>query len=109
METSPEIDLGVLRARAVSVLKTVIDPELLVNIFDLGLVYDILIFTELIQVKMTLSTPNCPMGRAIISKADQLMAAEFTDRETIITLVWEPAWKPDMITEQGRRELYADS
>lgn len=55
---------------------------------------------------MTLSTPLCPLGQAIVSRADQAMSAEFPDSEIIVTLVWQPAWDPDMMTDEGRAELY---
>lgn len=106
MDTSHETNLTVLKKRATRALKTVIDPELFVNIIDLGLVYDMLFFTEFIQIKMTLSTPHCPLGEAIISRVDQAMSAEFPDSEIIVTLVWQPAWSPHLITDEGRAELY---
>lgn len=109
MHTLHETNLDVLKERATRVLKTVIDPELFVNIIDLGLVYDILFLSEYIQIRMTLSTPHCPLGQAIVSRVDQAMSAEFPDSGIVVTLVWQPAWDPDMITDEGRRELYSSS
>lgn len=87
-------------------LYQVYDPELGVNIMDLGLVYHIEVSEEgFVNVTMTLTTPGCPMHEAI---GDGVGAAlhgipGLTGGE--ITLVWEPRWTPEMLSEEGRRQL----
>lgn len=87
-------------------LSQVYDPELGVNIMDLGLVYHIEVSEEgFVNVTMTLTTPGCPMHEAI---GDGVGAAlhgipGLTGGE--ITLVWEPRWTPEMLSEEGRRQL----
>lgn len=90
-------------------LMQVIDPELNVNIIDLGLVYGV-DFTEngYVTVRMTLSTPHCPMGDAIEQGVRNVLEMAFPDRETKIDLVWEPEWNFHMISEAGREQLGLD-
>ena len=95
-----------LRQNAIAALKKVIDPELFVNIIDLGLVYEILFDEKSVEVLMTLSTPHCPLGDAIKNGVYNVLLEVFPDREIQVTLVWEPAWNPDMMTEEGRKELF---
>lgn len=87
-------------------LKKVIDPEVGINIVDLGLVYKIESKdAEGIQVEMTLSTPGCPMGDAIIANAESEIKNVFPDKNVNVNLVWEPAWKTDFVTAEGKKAL----
>jgi metal-sulfur cluster biosynthetic enzyme len=93
-------------SRAMEVLHNVIDPELFVNIMDLGLVYEINFMEEKkLKIKMTLSTPHCPMGESIVAGVENVLADEFPDREIAVELVWDPEWSMDRITEEGKRQL----
>ena len=87
-------------------LMEVIDPELNINIIDMGLVYGI-DFSEpqTITVTMTLSTPHCPMGDAIEQGVMNVLATAFPKRQTKINLVWDPEWSIDNISEAGRERL----
>ena len=108
MNTNKESsDIG-LRDQAVTTLKKVIDPELFVNIIDLGLVYAINFSSNLLEIKMTLSTPHCPLGEAITCRAQHALSDAFPDRKIQVIIVWEPAWNPDMMTEEGRKELFSE-
>lgn len=91
-------------------LKTCYDPEIPVNIVDLGLVYD-MEMTKLAEgshrvgVKMTLTAPGCGMGPAIAGDAEQkLLSLDGVD-EARVEIVWDPAWHQSMITPEGRRLL----
>ena len=87
-------------------LKTVIDPEVGINIIDLGLVYQLSYSPEEgIKIVMTFSTPGCPMGDAILSNIREVIAAKFSDIKTGIELVWEPKWTSDCVTPAGKKEL----
>lgn len=92
--------------KAITALKKVIDPELLVNIVDLGLVYEIRFVADTIEVHMTLSTPHCPLGDAITNGVHNALSETFPGRDIQVLLVWEPAWNPEMMTEEGRKELF---
>ena len=93
------------KRQALGLLYQVIDPELFVNIMDLGLVYDLVITSRAIFVEMTLSTPHCPMGEAIAEGVKNVLGQHFTTHEIEVNLVWEPKWNFDMISPEGRRQL----
>jgi len=91
-------------------LKTCFDPEIPVNIVDLGLVYDLDIEQKPsgghdVQVKMTLTAPGCGMGPVIAEDARQKIAALPTVESAQVHIVWDPQWTPQMISEAGRRVL----
>lgn len=92
--------------KAIQALYSVIDPELFVNVVDLGLIYDLNFETPgKIAVRMTLSTPHCPMGDAITSGVRRALEAEFTGMEAIIDLSFDPPWSFEMLTDAGRAQL----
>jgi probable FeS assembly SUF system protein SufT len=91
-------------------LKTCYDPEIPVNIVDLGLVYDMHIQTlpdrgSLVGVKMTLNAPGCGMGATTAGAAQQKILALPGVDEAVVEIVWEPPWHQSMITAQGRKIL----
>jgi probable FeS assembly SUF system protein SufT len=91
-------------------LKTCFDPEIPVNIVDLGLVYDLAIEkTEAgahsVEVKMTLTAPGCGMGPVIAEDARQKIAALPTVDSAKVHIVWDPQWTPHMISATGRKVL----
>ena len=91
-------------------LKTCFDPEIPVNIVDLGLIYDLAIEpTEsggrAIDVKMTLTAPGCGMGPVIAEDARKKVAALPTVERAKVHIVWDPQWTPQMISETGRKAL----
>lgn len=88
-------------------LKEVIDPELGINIVDLGLIYKVnyLPSPKQIQVNMTLSSKGCPMGDMILSQIHNLLSKHYSDYSIELNLIWEPAWSSDFITPAGKMEL----
>ncbi|MEJ1973173.1 MAG: iron-sulfur cluster assembly protein [Lacunisphaera sp.] len=91
-------------------LKTCFDPEIPVNIVDLGLVYDLAIEKtpaghHMLEVKMTLTAPGCGMGPVIAEDARQKIAALPTVEAAKVHIVWDPQWTPQMISETGRKVL----
>ncbi len=88
-------------------LKEVIDPEIGVNIADLGLIYGI-DYNETeksIHIDMTLSTPACPLGDVIIKNARETIERYYPEYKINIELVWEPQWSPDMVSDEGKAML----
>jgi metal-sulfur cluster biosynthetic enzyme len=83
----------------------VLDPELMVNVIDLGLVYDIAISTETILVTMTLTSHGCPLGEAIEQGVKNAVGNVMPDREVKVSVVWEPQWTFEDISEAGRAQL----
>lgn len=87
-------------------LKTVNDPELGMNIVDLGLVYRAERKPEGIEVELTLSTPSCPMSEMLVEEAREALRAQFADVPSIIVeLVWDPPWTPDRMSEAARQQF----
>jgi len=96
-----------------STLRDCYDPEIPVNIVDLGLVYDMQISPlpsgrSAVAVKMTLTAPGCGMGGAIAGDAQQKLLSLPGVEEANVEIVWEPPWHHSMITEQGRKILGLD-
>ncbi len=83
------------------------DPELMMNIIDLGLVYDIEVTDDNnIDVTMTLTSPGCPVGPQIISDVQRTAHNAFPNvNEVNVHLVWTPFWNPDMMSEDAKDEL----
>ena len=87
-------------------LKKVIDPELGINIVDLGLIYDVEFPTpKKVSVIMTLTTPGCPLHDSITSGVKYSVEDIKEIDEVDVQLVWEPAWTPEKMTEAGKRQL----
>jgi metal-sulfur cluster biosynthetic enzyme len=88
-------------------LKAVYDPEIGLNIVDLGLVYGIEIHEPNITINMTLTSPACPLGPVIQSQAQAILQSMFEDVEDVkINLVWNPPWDPrTMASEEAKLEL----
>lgn len=94
------------KAIARNALYQVIDPELFVNVIDLGMIYNLDFLTEgKIIVTMTLTTPHCPMGDAIQNGVKNAMESCFPDRITEIDLTFNPPWGMDKLTEEGKKQL----
>jgi len=89
-----------------SVLRQVIDPEVGLDIVELGLVYDIRVSGNRVEVDFTMTTPSCPMSAMILDDIrDRLGAATPPGTEVVAQLVWEPPWEPAMMGEQARRHF----
>ncbi|MCB0129202.1 MAG: metal-sulfur cluster assembly factor [Caldilineaceae bacterium] len=91
-----------------SILKEKVkDPELMLNIVDLGLIYDIAVTEEnSAEITMTLTSPGCPAGPEIISNVQRETHAAFPDLEEVnIHLTWTPFWNPDMMSDDAKDEL----
>lgn len=87
-------------------LKYIIDPEVGINIVDLGLVYEVGLTKEgKLSVDLTLTTPGCPMSGTIKTAAEQILLKRFPNLDVAINLVWSPPWNTEMITEEGMRQL----
>jgi len=100
---------GDLEQQVWGVLRSCFDPEIPVNIVDLGLVYDMRITPEAdqkrIEVKMTLTAPGCGMGTSIAADARRKLLALPDVVEANVDLVWDPPWTPQMISPEGRERL----
>ena len=95
-----------LKERIIEVLRTVFDPEIPVNIYDLGLVYEVGTTPEgAAQVRMTLTSPACPVAGSMPGEVEAKVKGVEGVTSATVELVWEPSWNPDMMTEAARLEL----
>jgi len=81
------------------------DPEIPVNIVDLGLIYDVRITGDLVNVTMSLTTQGCGMGGYISQEAEEQIRSLPGVREAKVEIVWDPPWNPSMISEAGKKVL----
>jgi len=87
-------------------LQQVIDPELGVNVVDLGLIYGIAIEGATVTVTMTLTTPGCPLHESLAEAVEEAIRLFVPGVEAVrVQLVWEPPWTPERISPAGRAEL----
>ena len=96
-----------MQERVIEVLKTIFDPEIPVNIYDLGLIYRIELNednTEL-SVDMTLTAPNCPAADFIVEDVRQKLETIIGIEKVEVNLVFEPEWDKDMMSEEAKVEL----
>lgn len=92
---------------ALNALKDVYDPEIGLNVVDLGLVYEILFVEETMRVNctMTLTTQFCPMGEEITNGVQNALETIFPDYKTELILTFDPAWSYELISEEGKEFL----
>ena len=96
-----------IEERAIELLKTVFDPEIPVNVYDLGLIYRIEVKAEekALEVDMTLTAPNCPAADFIVEDVRQKLECIGGLERVDVNLVFEPEWTKDMMTEEAKMEL----
>ncbi len=97
----------VTRDQVLEVLKTCYDPEIPVNIWDLGLIYDITIVDNAVNIKMTLTAVGCSLGPQLISEIQSKMLGIDGIEDCKVEMVWSPPWTPERLSEDGRLSLQA--
>jgi len=96
----------VLRDHVIEVLRGIYDPEIPVNIYEMGLVYDVSIDDEAnVHILMTLTSPMCPVAESLPPEVEEKVAAVEGVAKTTVELTWEPPWDPEMMSEAARLEL----
>ena len=94
-----------LKEQVITEIKKIYDPEIPVNIYELGLIYDIKIKDKDVQVKMTLTTPNCPVAESLPKEVkDSIMELKEVNKVDL-DLVWDPPWNKSMMSEAAKLEL----
>ena len=94
-----------LKDKVIAEIKKIYDPEIPVNIYELGLIYDVSIFEKNVKVKMTLTTPNCPVAESLPKEVkESIMEIDGVDKVDL-DLVWEPPWDKSMMSEAAKLEL----
>lgn len=106
MEQQNKKAAGELHDDIVKAVRTVYDPEIPVNIHDLGLIYSIDISPEyIVDVKMTLTAPNCPAAGILPGQVEQKIREVPGVEDVQLELVWDPPWSQEMMSEAARLEL----
>lgn len=101
----PEPAVGSLEERAIAVLKTIYDPEIPVNIYELGLIYKLEVNEGVIDLEMTLTAPGCPVAQTFPGTVEGRLREIEGVEEVTVRLVWEPSWTPARMTEAARLQL----
>lgn len=89
----------------IEVLRTIYDPEIPVNIWDLGLIYDISISDSDVCIKMTFTSPTCPMMEDLLQQVKDSVESISAGREVKVELVWDPPWDLSRMSEEARLDL----
>jgi metal-sulfur cluster biosynthetic enzyme len=95
------------RDQVIEVLKTCFDPEIPVNIWDLGLIYDIAIVEDVVQIKMTLTAVGCSLGPQLVSEIESKLLGVEGVEDCKVEMVWNPPWTPERLSDDGRLSLQA--
>ena len=94
-----------LKDKVIAEIKKIYDPEIPVNIYELGLIYDVDVKDNNVKVKMTLTTPNCPVAESLPKEVkDSIMEIEEV-KNVELDLVWDPPWDKSMMSEAAKLEL----
>ena len=97
---------GDLQEAVIEALKSIYDPEIPVNIYELGLIYDVRVDADGDAViDMTLTTPNCPVAESMPGEVEMRVLSVPGIRDVEVKLVWEPAWDPSKMSDEARLEL----
>jgi FeS assembly SUF system protein len=95
-----------IKEKVVEILKTCFDPEIPVNIFELGLIYEVNIDDEKnAEIKMTLTSPACPVAGTLPGEVEKKVLSLPELKDATVEVVWEPPWNPDMMSDVARYEL----
>jgi FeS assembly SUF system protein len=98
-------DRHALEEKIIATLQTIFDPEIPLNIYDLGLIYKILIDADRVKIEMTLTAPGCPVAGAIVEEVRSKVAAMDEINAVDVELVWDPPWTKERLSEEARLEL----
>jgi FeS assembly SUF system protein len=90
----------------IEVLKTVFDPEIPVNIYDLGLIYEINVFPDAnVEIVMTLTSPNCPVAGTLPGEVEEKAKSVAAVKDVTLELIFDPPWSQEMMSEEAKLEL----
>jgi FeS assembly SUF system protein len=95
-----------LKDKIIAEIKKIYDPEIPVNIYELGLIYDILVQKDnSVKIKMTLTTPNCPVAESLPKEVKDSVMEIVDVKKVDLDLVWDPPWDKSMMSESAKLEL----
>lgn len=100
------VDKSALKEEVIEALKTIYDPEIPVNIYDLGLIYDVIVNDNAeVDIKMTLTTPGCPVAQSFPGTVETCVNKVEGVVDTRVELVWDPPWSQDNMSDAAKLEL----
>jgi FeS assembly SUF system protein len=100
------VEQKLLEGQAIEAIRLCYDPEIPVNIYDLGLVYDVRVDAKAeASVTMTLTSPSCPAAQSLPKDVEARVGCVPGIKSVVVKVVWEPAWNPSMMTEAAKLEL----
>ncbi len=106
VEKKRQAEVDALGEKVIDVIRTIYDPEIPVNIFELGLIYKIDIEdNNTVKIDMTLTSPHCPVAEILPEEVRQKVYALDDVNDAEVGVVWEPPWNPSMMTEEAQLEL----
>tara|TARA_B100000424_G_C22856686_1_gene456679 strand:- start:378 stop:674 length:297 start_codon:yes stop_codon:yes gene_type:complete len=94
-----------LKDKIIAEIKKIYDPEIPVNIYELGLIYDVSIDEQNVKIKMTLTTPNCPVAESLPKEVKDCVMQIDEVKKVDLDLVWDPPWNKSMMSEAAKLEL----
>ena len=101
-----EIDTQELGEKIVKVLKTIYDPEIPVDIYELGLIYDVMVSTDYdVKILMTLTTPNCPVAETLPQEVEEKVKSLNEVKDAEVEITFDPPWSQDLMSEGAKLEL----
>lgn len=101
-----EINTQDMGEKIVKVLKTIYDPEIPVDIYELGLIYDVMVNTDYdVKILMTLTTPNCPVAESLPREVEERVKSLDTVKDCEVEITFDPPWTQDLMSEEARLEL----
>ncbi len=104
-ETS-QLSTKEVEKHVIDVLKTIYDPEIPVNIYDLGLIYEVKVNDDYhVDIMMTLTSPNCPVAESMPNEVEVKTAGLWSVKTAKVEIVWDPPWDKDMMSEEAKFEL----
>ncbi|MCG8408795.1 MAG: SUF system Fe-S cluster assembly protein [Phycisphaerales bacterium] len=105
-ETNEPTDTDSIKSKVLETLKTVYDPEIPVNIYELGLIYDLTVGHDgMVDIRMTLTSPACPVAGTLPGEVEAKVKAVEGVNNAKVELVWEPAWTPERMSEAAKLQL----
>ncbi len=103
---SHNIDTAQLGEKIVNVLKSIYDPEIPVDIYELGLIYDVFVNEDYdVKVLMTLTTPNCPVAETLPLEVEEKIKSLNDVKSAVVEITFDPPWTQDLMSEEAKLEL----
>ena len=104
--SAEKIDVNALGEKIVRVIKTIFDPEIPVDIYELGLIYDVFVNEDYeVKVLMTLTTPNCPVAETLPLEVEEKIKTLDAVKDAEVEITFDPPWTQDLMSEEAKLEL----